>query len=190
MTTPDPTLSAAQQYAGGDAEAGEKLCHLLAAPVRAAASRFLGADAAELDDVVQESLLAVLGYLRKAGRFEGDLIRFAVTVARNRCRNLLIWRRRHPGVDLEPLAAWIADPERSALDSLLEDEVQRVVQAGLDSLDPSCRDLLRWSYFQDVAIETIRRRIGLDTVQGVYYRRAVCLQRLARFLNSWLARGS
>jgi len=44
--------------------------------------------------VVQESLLAILSHIGKRGGFEGDLVRFAVTVARNRCRNILIWRQR------------------------------------------------------------------------------------------------
>ena len=140
--------------------------------------------------MVQESLLAVLGYLRNRGGFEGDLVRFAVTVERNRCRNILVWRSRHPDVAIEPLCEWLADPQRSPLDSLLEGETRRLLQAGLDSLSRGCRELLHWFYLEDRSIETIRQDIGLDTVQGVYYRRSVCLQQLGRFLNNLVARGS
>jgi RNA polymerase sigma factor (sigma-70 family) len=183
-------LELATQYVAGDASAGDRLCETLGPSLRNAAGRFLGYDAAEVDDVVQESLLAILSYLRTRGGFEGDLVRFAVTVTRNRCRNILVWRSRHPETNIEPLSDWLANPQRSPLDLLLEAETRQILQAGLDSLSRACRDLLRWFYIDGRSIETLRQQIGLETVQGVYYRRSICLRQLSRFLNSWIARGS
>ena len=113
---------------------------------------------------------------------------FAVTVARNRCRDILRWQARHRDrqVPLEPLAAWIADPQRDALGDLLAAERLSLMADAVAALDGACRELLKAFYVQEESAEEIRRRIGLDTVQGVYYRRSVCLRRALDYLNSRL----
>jgi len=177
-------------YVAGSDQAAETLCAELASRMRISARFFLGTDSAEIEDVVQESLVAILAYIRKGGGFEGDLVSFAVTVARNRCRNLLNWHARRPQVPIDGLAEWIADRDRSPLDTLLEAEVHQHLQAALDALGDDCRTLLRAFYLEGVSIESIRQRIGLATVQGVYYRRSVCLDQLREFLKARLDRGS
>ena len=89
-------------FLSGADGADDRLCSVLYKPVIDSVRAFLGRDNQDVDDVVQESLVAVLGYLRKRGEFEGNLVRFAVTIARNRCRNILIWRRRHPQIHIDP----------------------------------------------------------------------------------------
>lgn len=187
LPEPPDLQEAAAAYAAGDDVAGENLCKVLAQPLRVAASRFLGDDSPEVDDVVQESLLAVLQYIRKGAGFSGDLVRFGVTVARNRCRNLLNWRARRPGVPLESLEGWLANTELSPLDLLLEEEMWHLLQETLDRLGSDCQELLRAFYLEEKSIDEIRRRVGLSTVQGVYYRRARCLEQAAQLLKSRLA---
>lgn len=170
-------------YASGDRAAGDKLCQELSRPLRVAAGQFLGDDNPDVDDIVQESLLAILQYIRKGRGFSGSLVRFGVTVARNRCRNYLNWRARHPGIPLEPLADWLANPERSPLDVLLEEEKLHLLQEVLDRMSGDCQALLRAFYLEGISVEEIRHRFGLQTVQGVYYRRARCLEHAAEFLK-------
>ena len=172
-----------QAVASGDRDAADTVCRILEPPVRRAVTSFLGPDAVETDDTVQETLLAVLGYIRRRGGFQGDLVSFATTVARNRCRNILNWHQRHPGTDITPLAEWIADPARSPLDLLLETERYRLLREALRALDRACRDLLRAYYLQRVSARDLCRRLGLSTVQGVHYRKTVCLEKALAFLK-------
>lgn len=174
-------------YLKGDARAGDALAEVLAGPVRLAVRSFLGDESPDVDDVVQETTVAVLEFLRRNGGFAGNLVRFAVTIARNRCRNILNWRRRLPHVPIEPLQDWLRRPEASPLEILAEREVLAILQEVLDDLSPDCRLILRAYYLQDVPVESLRRRLGLKTVQGVYYRKTACLREAARRLKKRLA---
>jgi len=170
-------------HVAGDSSAADSLAQCIEPDLRRAAGSFLGAEDPDVDDVVGESLIAVLDYLVRRGGFTGNLTGFAVTVAVNRCRNLLAWRRRRRQVPLEPLAGWIADEEASALDLLLDDERQRLLQAALDGVDPGCEHLLRAYYLEGRTIASLRDELHLESVQAVYYRRGVCLQKAFRILN-------
>lgn len=183
---PDELLALARAVAAGDDIAAEALCSLLTPALRNATSRFLRDDQ-ECEDVIQETLLVVLDHVRAEAGFRGHLARFAVTIASNRCRNLLLWRRRRSARPLEPLADWIAHPDRSPLDALIDTEARALLHEALARLGPDCRALLRAFYLEGQSIERIRRAIGLRTVQGVYYRRALCLEKAARFLNERLS---
>ena len=174
-------------HLAGDADGTEELARVLEPALRQAARNQLGHEDRDVDDVVSESLIAVLDYLVRRGEFEGNLLVFAVTVARNRCRNVHLWRRRRPQVPLDSLIDWIADPERSPLDALLEMEKLAHLQEALSGLGPECEKLLRAFYIDDIPMEEIRHRLGLGTVQGAYYRRARCLKKALERLNIALA---
>jgi len=186
---PDP-IADLELFLTGDPGAIDRLARQLGLHASTAASAMLGRDHPDVDDVAQESALAVLEHIRRRRGFEGDLVAFTVTVARNRCRTLIAWQRLRPQLPLEPLSEWIAHPGKSPLDALLDGEVTRLLQEAIDRLDEGCRDLLRDFYFEDVSMEEIRRRVGLNTVQGVYYRRSICLGRVESFLKRHLFRRS
>lgn len=187
MTHDQDLLAEIPALLAGEDGAADRLAGGLGLPLRQAAAALLGPGSPDLDDVVQESIVAVLGYVRRNGGFEGNLTRFGVTVARNRCRNLLIWRRRRPEVPVDSLADWLARPDRSPLDALLERERLRLLEEALAGLGPDCRTLLRQLYLEGVPAEELRRRSGLRTVQGIHYRKDVCLERAFRILNERLA---
>jgi len=50
-----------------------------------------------------------------------------------------------------------------------------------------CRLILRAFYFEGRSIADIRRDTGLKTVQGVYYRRSVCLQQVKKLVEERLS---
>lgn len=179
-------VAAIDAYAAGDDGAADYIHEVLRAPVYAAARRFLHADNIDLDDVVQDTLMAIYAYLRRNHGFTGDLVKFAITVARNRCRNLLNWRKVRPQTPVETMAEWLADSEKSPLDSLLDAEVRTILQTALDRLDSTCRALLHAFYLEEKTIEEIRGEIGLKTVQGIYYRRAICLRKIYGLLKKRL----
>jgi len=173
--------------AGGEKWAGDALFHHLEQSVRTAVRRFFSEGEADSDDVVQETILAVYRYIGDRGGFEGDLIRFAITIARNRCRNILNQRRRRPEVDLDSLANWISHPEKSPLDLLLDREIRDTLRVALGALGEVCRALLRAFYIEERTIEEIRVEMGLKTVQGVYYRRGICLEEMAKIVRRRIA---
>jgi RNA polymerase sigma factor (sigma-70 family) len=176
-----------EAYCSGEAAAGEDLCADLAGPIRHAVQKFFRSDSEHVDDVLQDTLLAVLDYLRRRGGFAGNLTNFAVTIASNRCRDLLRWQRRHPRTPIEPLSRWIEDRSRSPLDHLMENEVNALLQEAMKHLDSDCRRLLLDYYVREIPATVIMDRLGLKSVQGVYYRRAVCLKSAFRLLKMRLS---
>lgn len=170
----------------GDPAAEQELHSCLLSPVTAAARAFLGGDDGDADDVIQETMVVAFRYIRDGGGFEGDIISFSVTVARNRCRNLLARRRRRQQVPLEDAQERVADPGDDAVDRLLSAEALAALRAGVARLGRVCRALLVAFYLEERTIEEIRVRCGLKTVQGVYYRRQVCIRELATMLAGYV----
>ncbi len=171
----------------GDPVAEERFYTTLREPVQTAVRMFMPLDSLEADDIVQETLTVAFRYVREGDGFEGDLVRFAITVARNRCRNVANQRKRRPQVPVEPLLDWYASPDHSVLDHLLADEASSVLQDAVDSLGRLCRIILRGFYLQGYTVERLRALTGFKTVQGVYYRRGVCLKELAGVIQDSMA---
>lgn len=170
-------------YIAGDDDAGGRICRSLEAVIRAEVGRFLPATDFERDDIVQETLLALLTYLRKAGRGPDRPVAFVVTMAGNRCRNLYGWRRRRPTTDLHQAAEWLAGGGRDPLEQLEARELEQSLRRAFARLDAPCRKLLLAIYLEERPMEDLRRDAGLTTVQGLYYRKYVCVKKLAGFLN-------
>ncbi len=171
----------------GDPVAEERFYTALRPHVQTAVRRFMPLDVLGADDVVQETLTVAFRYVREGGGFEGDLVRFGITVARNRCRNLSNWNRRHPRTPIEPLLDWVETPGRSVLDHLLADEARTLLQEAVDGLGQICRVILRGFYLRGYSIERLRDLTGFKTVQGVYYRRGACLKELAGLIQDGMA---
>jgi len=127
----------------GDTAAAEQLSGVLWNPIHLAVVRILGDDSLDKDDVTQDSLLAALDYFKRDVEFKGDPVKLAVTIARNRCIDILRKRTNNPEVDLTPMADWIADPGSSALDDLEQSELYSQLQKALNQISESCGRLLR-----------------------------------------------
>lgn len=175
------------RHLSGDETGTEELACLLEPVLSTAVRGMLGRDDRDADDVVSESVVAVLDYLSRRGSFDGNLPVFGIAVARNRCRNLQVWRQRRPQVPMESLADWIAHPDRSPLDALVEEERLTLLQDALERLGDDCRDLLRAWYLEGVPVEELRVRFGLRSLQGVYYRRMRCLKKASDYLKDRLS---
>jgi RNA polymerase sigma factor (sigma-70 family) len=174
----------------GDDAARDRLCRHLEPVIRRETRRILGDHDQDVDDIVQESMLAGLGYVTGETGFSGDLVRLVVTVARNRCRDVYRLRQSRPHVAIEPMATWLADPSRSPLDELAENERWRILQSALDAIGEICRRLLHALYVEGASPGQVRERIGLETVQGVYHRRSVCLEQVRKLVQRRLRFGS
>ncbi|MBM4130062.1 sigma-70 family RNA polymerase sigma factor [bacterium] len=168
--------------AAGDHDADVALHALLRSPVIAAVRGFLGADDLETDDIAQDTMLVAYRYIRDGGGFTGDIVALAVTVARNRCRSVLARRRRRRHVPLEDAQDRVPDPRAGPAESLLSADALATLREGIARLGTRCRALLWAFYVDEKPMEEIRALSGLKTVQGVYYRRQVCLRELAGML--------
>ena len=173
-------------YLAEDTEAADRLSRLLDHHARLTVQTFINPDPSDTDDLVQDTVISVMAYLKQRSGFTGSLVNFTISVARNRCRNFLIWKKRHAAAELEPLQSYLASRDRGPLDTLAEDELYSILQQSLDLMDDQCRKLLRALYLEERSIEEMRREAGLTTVQSVYYRRAQCLKTMARLLKTRL----
>ena len=128
-------------------------------------------------------MIAMLQYLRRAKVVPGNPEAFAVTIAKNRCRNLHLWRNRRTARDLDEITSSVPHISASPLD--LVDEAQRkdLLAETLRSLDPQCRNLLSALCREDTTVEDLRRQLGLKSVQAVYHRRNVCIKKAQALLN-------
>ncbi len=172
-----------QQYGNGNDQAGEELCDILMPGLRRTIIGFLGHDDANIDDLMQDSFIALLHYLRIGGNVPDDPVPFVSTIIRNRCRNLCRWRKVRPHLNLDDIQQWYAAPDHSPLDLLVEGELLSILQEGLNSLGPSCSRLLNDIYLKKRSMNQLRQELGLSTVQAVYYRRNQCLDRLKKFFK-------
>ena len=170
-------------FLAGDDTAADSLHATIRPAVCNAVSGFLSKDHPDRDDVVQESVLAVFNYVRRRGEFTGRLENFAATVARNRCRDVLRARRRHPQTPVESLQDWADDDSRSPLDHLTDVEMKEEVRRAVAAMGADCRDLLRTLYFAGNSVEQVRRKLGLGSIHTVYYRRNVCLKKVLKILK-------
>lgn len=176
-----------EAFLTGDRAGAEALYHFIQPPIVTAVRRFFAPDHPDREDVVQESVLAVFAFVRRERGFTGNLLGFGAAVARNRCRDIERHRRRHPHQPIEPLHEWIADPHKSPLDHLAEAEADSVVRRAVATLGDRCRELIRTLYFGGGSAEELRRELGLKSVQAVYYRRDICLQKMLKILRKKLS---
>lgn len=183
----DRLTALAASYGGGHDGAGESIVSILRPIVAHTVERFFAPADMDHDDLVQETLHRTLSYVRKNGGFAGDLVRFAVTVARNRCRTTYHWRQRWAQEPIEPHAELRRSPAGSPLDCLLESEVRELLDQALQVLDEECRILLSSFYLEGERLETIRERFGLRSTQALFYRKSLCLKSALRFLMQRLA---
>mgnify|MGYP001075941980 CR=1 FL=1 len=178
-----------ERYVHGDDVVGDAVCARLQPTVRATVERFFSPDDSDLDDIVQESLVSFLRYLRRAGEAPRNPEAFVVTIARNRCTNLALWRRRREASDVHELHDVLPHAAASPLELIDAEQRVALLRDALEALDAECRDLLIAIYRQEAPIETLRRLLGLGSVQAVYYRRDACLKKANQFLNRRLLVG-
>ncbi len=153
----------------------------LAPAVRANVRQFLGPDDPDVDDVVQEALIATLRYLQDDVEFEGDLARLAITIGRNRCRDLARKRRRWRAESIDTHVEQLPDLAATVLDDLDAADRRSLLLAALADLSDRCRDLLISRYLDDQSPEEICARLGIASRHAFYYRRVGCLRRLKIF---------
>jgi RNA polymerase sigma-70 factor (ECF subfamily) len=163
----------------GDADAWRSLYRrYLPAAWRQAAA--LTRDVHVAEDVASEAMLALLRNLQQFdGAVEGNVACLSAWL-RNvvKCRAADHFRKQkaaHEQRGLKGLsngAADVADTHQPAAEALEADERCEQVQRALDQLPERDRLMLRWKYFDGLAVKEIARRAGESerSVEAVLYR--------------------
>jgi len=186
MIAPQSLILEIDRYLKGDDAAGDPICATLEPSIRSMVCRILSPQDADCDDIVQDSMVTMLTYLRRSGIAPDNPQAFAVTIARNRCLNLQLWRRRRSAVDVDQVADKLPQGAASPLDLVDEKQRHGMLLEAMNNLDRSCRKLLEAVYAEEAKIEDIRRSLGLNSVQAVYHRRNICLKKARKFLSNRL----
>jgi len=148
------------------------------APRLNAYMRKLGSDAAQAEELVQETMLAVW---RKAPSFDpakAGASTWIYTIARNKRIDSL--RRQRPEVDETDLATIPAEqPEEDPLDTARQ---QQNIETAIASLPAEQADLLRLAYYSDMPHSEIAavRKLPLGTVKS---RLRLALDKMRRILK-------
>jgi len=179
-----PTAADAEQLIAAIARLGDRAAFVALfdhfAPRLKTYLRYLGADDAAADDLVQDVMLTVW---RRAGQFDpqkASASTWIFTIARNR-RIDLLRRERRPEYDAaDPSLVPAADPpadrrvERAELQALLRDAVR--------TLPPEQAQLLQMSYMDDKPHGRIAEELGLP-LGTVKSRLRLAMQKLRILLK-------
>lgn len=142
----------------GDRAAFARLFGHFAPRVKAYMLR-LGAPPQRAEDLAQDTMMAVW---RKAGLFDpakAEAATWVFTIARN-LRIDALRRERHPEVSDEALLE--REDERPRADALLDSEQRaRRLRRALAALTPEQAEVVRLSYFADLAHPAIAQRLNL-----------------------------
>ena len=168
----------------GDPEAGNQLCRIIEPPVRKKVSAFFSSDNMDVNDIVQDTVEKVLSYIKAKRIFTGKLESFAVVVADNKCKNVYFKRVRNPSVPFEEAnSGLLLDcDDVSPADILESKETKELVQVALNKLGLICRKIIRGFYLEEKSVKEIRRETKFKTVQGVYYKRRICLKEISQYI--------
>ncbi len=172
------------EFVRGDGRAERDLYALLTTEADRAARRYFQDYDLEFGSIVADSVSVVMLQIKERGGFAGRLIPFTVTVARNRCRNVIEARRRYPHVEFSSGTDPSLVTERNPLDSLERVEQLHHLQPVLNGLGRFCQFLLRAHYVEGRSMKDLLKESSYKTLQGLYDRRKRCLaEALRRFVE-------
>jgi len=153
-------------------------------PLRIFAARRLG-DWTAAEDVSQETLRVGLEAMQK-GRIKsvevlpGFLFQTAVHLCMHRGRSAA--REKRALERFHPASGEESDSEAHPLETLISAERQAQVREALARLDPEERQVLEWTYREELPSEAIGRKLGVAT-GAVRMRRHRAIRRLAALLG-------
>ncbi len=172
---------AIQDYLAGVRGSDEVLFATLRPLLIDHARRLIAQD--DVEDVVQDSLTAILLNLAKRKAFNGNGLAYARQVVRNRCIEIYISRaKRGERID----QAKVESAPGNFIDPLTELELKEkrvLLGRGLMQLERPCRKILIRSILHRRPLEELMEDYRVRSVQALYYRRKKCLAKLKKILK-------
>jgi RNA polymerase sigma-70 factor (ECF subfamily) len=137
----------------GDEAAANEFFDRYAARIKRFVAQSLGADAAEADDILQETFIALAEALPF---FRGDssLFTFACAIAHRKALSFIRTRARR--------ARLVLASATPATDSHRVDAASRDFAAALDALRPEYREVLLLKYVEEIGVSEIARALSLS----------------------------
>ncbi|MCP4547667.1 MAG: sigma-70 family RNA polymerase sigma factor [bacterium] len=184
MPTDLEIAQALKEFLAGDESAADRLSALLHPDMLVVAGSLIGDGVPGPEDVVQDSLLAVLRYLKRRPDFRGRVSAFAATVVKNRCLDVLRQKARTTQYPIEEFQVTLQDDFMHPMDMIIREEVHHGLGEALERLDPPCKDLLVKVFFEGRSLEELKGPLGLSSVQALYYRKKKCLEKLRNLFKT------
>lgn len=175
----DPTLAAGM--AAGDEHALRKLYDQLGGRVRALALRVLG-NAAEADDVLQETFVHVWQRAEQFDPGRGSMSAWVSTIAHHRAVDRLRRRGTRPMAELS--ASEVEVVRGADLEEVEQRQARGRIQQALAELPPEQREAIELMYFAGLSQREVSDRLGvaLGTVKS---RVRAGMQRLSGLLEGF-----
>ncbi len=167
--TDHDVIEAAQR---GDREAIEALLRRFGPRIFRICRR-LGSDAAELEEVYQDTLMDLVRYLPRF-RGESGLLTWAYTIARTQWnrrtrRKSAAWKRHNMDTEISSLADRLVDPGSVPDDELASSELRSALESAIASLSEVDRGILLLRDLEGFSAPEVAQRTGL-TVPAVKTR--------------------
>jgi len=131
----------------------------------------------DYEDMLQEALV-ILWERVKSGKFEysSKLSTFLYATVRNMWLRRLAKAKREIPTDLQSNDH--ADPARSTLDTLIENEETEAVRNALDRIGEQCKKLLLLFYWEECSLEEIAQRMGFANAETAKSKKYQCKKSL------------
>ncbi|MCP4145594.1 MAG: sigma-70 family RNA polymerase sigma factor [bacterium] len=174
----EPIASSIADYAAGNNSAGDLIYKYLASHIRTSVELFFGEDNINIDDIIHETIISVLEYIRLNNGFEGDLIGFSIAVARNDCRNIYKLNNKNPSQSIDSVHEWLAAAGDNQLEAIITEETNTVLQKALNRIGRICKKILSGFYTDNKTVEQLKTELEFKDTQSVYYKKQVCLGKI------------
>lgn len=138
-------------------------------------------DEEEAKDIFQDAVVALFTTV-KLGKFdkEKDVNAYVYSVSRNLWINRVKRRNRQQGLEKVTLSTLDETP----LSTVLDEEKKKVIEELLEKAGSKCRDLLRYSLYDNLSMKEIAAKMGFsgeDVAKTSHYR---CKQKLIEIVEN------
>jgi hypothetical protein len=174
----EPIARSVAEYAAGNNSAGDLIYKHLASHIRISVELFFGEDNINIDDIIHETIISVLDYIKVNNGFDGDLIGFSIAVARNKCKNIAKLNKKYPNKSIDSMHEWLASAGDSQLEAILSEETTNIIQKALNRIGRICKKILSGFYIDDKNAEQLKTELNYKNTQQVYYRKQACLEKI------------
>ncbi len=174
----EPIACSIAEYAAGNNSAGDLIYKHLTSHIRTSVELFFGEENVNIDDIIHETIISVLEYIKLNNGFEGDLVRFSIVVARNKCKNIANLNNRYPSKPIDSVHEWLAAAGDNQLEAIITEETNTVLQKALNRIGRICKKILSGFYTDNKTAEQLKTELEFKDTQSVYYKKQVCLEKI------------
>lgn len=139
---------------------------------------------ADAIDVYSDAIIA-LSLQIEAGKFKGNskISTYLFSIFSNRCRNKIRDLKTYKFTFADEIPD-LPDRARSMLHKLIEHESVKQLEAYLDEIGDTCKQILLLREYHGYNFEEIAEKIGFKTAQSVSSRKYRCMEKLKNLIRN------